>query len=152
MKLNLVFLGVVGMMAQVATAGVMTRLPDGSYQGKGDWYGASGHSGAYMVVTKIESNELTTSYQFDNQKETLTFHVVFDSSGTFVIEMKSAVVGKGYCMSTQCHYSIQSPNVDMEETITFFQGHLYKLGSKTVNGEEVHWEEAMNGVNSGPLR
>ncbi|MBK8201172.1 MAG: hypothetical protein IPK68_02190 [Bdellovibrionales bacterium] len=46
-------------------------------------------------------------------------------------------------MSVQCHYGISFGDTELEETLTFYQDHFYRIGSKRVNGKIVTWEESM---------
>lgn len=124
------------------SAMAMTSLPDGSYNGKGFWKDQDGKTGTYTVQTQIKSNVITNTYDYNGQSKSFTMEAPLDQNGFFPVKMNGASVGDGYCMDVQCHYSVSADQ--LEETDTFYQGHLYRLGSKVVAGKKIVWEEALD--------
>lgn len=125
-----------------AASSAMTQFPNGSYSGKGRWIDASGNTGHYKVSTQVENNTVSSTYQFDSRQMMMKLHADFDQTGAFTLKGDNSLEGSGFCMSVQCHIYAHSSDITMlEETVTFFQGHLYKIGSMMMNGKEVRWEE-----------
>lgn len=122
----------------------MTTLPEGSYQGQGRWADGKGQTGGYELEVTVRSDVVSSAYDFDGQAKTFAFEAKLDANGQFDVLVGGQKMGSGYCKSVQCHYSISFGETDMEETLTFYQDHLYRLGSKRENGKAITWEESMS--------
>lgn len=127
-----------------STAWGMTNIPDGAYQGQGRWNDNQGQNGSYDVTASVKSGVITSKYTTAGQTEIYEFEAKAGSHGTFEVLVAGQKVGDGYCMSVQCHYAISYGDTKLEETMTFYQDHFYRIGSKLVNGQKlVTWEESM---------
>jgi hypothetical protein len=136
---------IMGLISGSAMA--MTSLPDGSFSGKGEWKDDAGKSGTYTVQTQIKNNVITNAYVIGGQSISFTMEAALDKSGFFPVKVNGAKVGSGYCFDVQCHYSLSTDKGQLEETVTFYQGHMYRLGSKSSGAETVVWQEASDSVN-----
>ncbi len=123
----------------------MTNVPNGEYEGEGRWRDDQGQAGSYVVETSISSGMVSSTYEFNGQTEVFEFEAKPDSNGFFDVHAYGNEVGKGYCMSVQCHYELMFGNTTVEETLTFWQSNLYRVGSKVVDGKHVIWEESLTG-------
>ncbi len=121
----------------------MTNMPDGVYQGQGKWTDNQGQTGGYDVTASVQSGVVSSKYTFGGQTKTYEFETKAGSNGNFEVLVGGQKVGEGYCMSVQCHYGISFGDTELEETLTFYQDHFYRIGSKRVNGKIVTWEESM---------
>lgn len=130
-------------LAALTSAAMAAPMTDGSYKGHGRWKSADGQSGAYDVATTVKDGVISNTYDFNGKSKSFTMEAKLDSKGFFPVLINGTIVGNGYCQSVQCHYRLDS---GMEETLTFDQGHLYRLGSKTENGKTITWEEALDSV------
>jgi hypothetical protein len=121
----------------------MTIVPDGRYQGEGRWTDINGNSGQYEVSVQVSGQALANEYEFGGQSRQFNFEARPIAAGSFDVVVANTKVGEGYCMSAQCHYTATFDGKDFEETMTYYQDHVYRLGSKLENGVKVTWEEAM---------
>ncbi len=128
-------------------------MPQGSYEGKGRFL--SDHQGAldqgeYLVDTQIKDYIYTATYRFNGESKTLSFSMKPDTIASFDIYSTNGStperIGQGYCLSVQCHYSLKIDQTKIEETLTFYEGHLYKVGSKVLGKTRVIWEESSAGL------
>lgn len=126
-----------------STAWGMTNMPDGVYQGQGRWQDSQGQTGSYDINTSVQSNVVSSTYTFGGNTEKYEFEAKVGSNGRFDVFVGGYKVGEGYCMSVQCHYELSFGDTVIEETLTFYQDNLYRIGSKQVNGKNVTWEESM---------
>lgn len=127
-----------------STAMAMTIVPDGRYQGEGRWQNKNGQTGSYEVSVQVTGDLLASSYIFGGQTKQFDFEAKSTSAGRFEVLVGGVKVGEGYCMSAQCHYTAAFDGKNFEETMTFYQDHVYRLGSKTENGDLITWEEALD--------
>lgn len=125
------------------TAMGMTNIPDGVYQGQGRWSDNSGHFGSYEISTKVKGNIVSSAYTFGTQKKQYDFEVKPSSNGHFDVRVSGQKAGEGYCLTVQCHYTAAFAKTKLEETLTFYQDNLYRIGSKDENGAVITWEESM---------
>lgn len=121
----------------------MTIVPEGRYQGEGRWTDLSGNTGSYEVSVQVSGQTFANKYEFGGQTRQFDFETKASSAGRFDVLVANAKVGEGYCMSAQCHYTASFDGKDFEETMTYYQDHVYRLGSKSENGVKITWEEAM---------
>lgn len=122
---------------------VMAASPivPGQYAGRGSWRDAQGHSGTYEVSTNVTPLRFESSYQWD-KKQNRVFNVSLstDSEGFYELRSDEGLNGGMYCYDVQCHLSMSQGEV--EETLTFWDGNLYKLGSKKLgDGRVIMWQE-----------
>lgn len=127
-----------------SSAMAMTNMPDGTYQGEGRWSDNQGETGHYEVSVNIESDTVSSSYSFDSgQTGEYEFQTTGSAHSQFDVLVGGIRVGEGYCMSVQCHYSISLGNKVLEETLTFYEDNLYRIGSKRLDSVVITWEESM---------
>jgi hypothetical protein len=116
----------------------------GNYEGKGQWRDSSGNSGEYTVETIISSEEIESRYGWASGSRNWGFSLQNQSVGFYAVTDNFGTEGKMYCYSVQCHYEFVSAHLTTEETLSFVDGKLYKLGSKRMpNGTVVTWQEAL---------
>lgn len=129
----------------------MESLPDGRFSGRGAYRTENGESGHYKVETAIAANTMKSTYTFtvngQDQTKVVEFKAAFDKNGYFDLLMADHVIGEGYCLDVQCHYSLNVGPLRLEETLTFWQGHLYRLGSKSDKTGRKSWQEDLTAVN-----
>lgn len=126
-----------------------SSLKPGHYVGTGQWHSADGKAGQYQVETTIGNSPNTPSvqstYDYDGQRQVWDFTMLFKSPGFFAIASggggEGNVNGSGYCLDVQCHYEV--PGSNLEETFSFVDGKLYKIGSKTQHGKTLVWQESL---------
>ncbi|HAZ15005.1 MAG: hypothetical protein A2X86_21985 [Bdellovibrionales bacterium GWA2_49_15] len=131
----------IGLMV-VGNSWAMTNFPVGNYHGKGYGIEQNGQESHYLVEARVGENKIESTYHFINggtQKFTLAAN--FGKHGHFDVLSGSKKIGAGYCMSIWCHYTLKMGKNTVEETVTFFQNHLYRLGQKKINGKLISWEE-----------
>ncbi len=119
----------------------MTEFPAGNYHGKGHAVHQNGVEERYLVESKVTGNSIQTTYHVNGETLNYALQASFEKNGFFDVKMDGAKVGSGYCMSVWCHYSIRIGDFSLEETLTFFQEHLYRLGQKTIDGKIISWED-----------
>ncbi|MGE0528171.1 MAG: hypothetical protein AB7G93_05845 [Bdellovibrionales bacterium] len=133
----------VALLSIGSSALAMTNMPGGVYQGQGRWNDNQGRVGSYNVTTTVTGGTVSSTYTFNDQTESFTFEAKEAAAGRFDVLVGGEKIGEGYCMSVQCHYVTELAGTNLEETLTFYEGHLYRIGSKRVEGKIVTWEEAM---------
>ena len=135
---------IVGMGMLLCASGIaLDQFPEGSFKGHGRWKSADGESGTYTLNTEIKGDLMSSKYQYDGKEEEWTFTAKFDKNSFFPVMVDGGEVGRGYCYSVQCHYEVRIGEMHLEETLTFDQGKLYRLGSKVTAGHRIAWEEAL---------
>jgi hypothetical protein len=125
------------------SAHAITELPAGSYKGGGRWRDQEGATGKYETIAVVTKNQIVTKYQFKEGTRTLEMTLDLDQKGFFPVKVAGHVVGSGYCLSKQCHYSLTYGSTKVEETLTFHEGNFYRLGSKQEGSSLNVWEEAL---------
>lgn len=134
----------------------ITELPLGIYLGEGSYIRSDGEEGTYASHAKVSSYEVDLSLVRDGELFTYNLDFDFDANGFFEVHATEHAIdgqelthqGYGYCASVQCHYTIPLTNRVIEETITFWEENIYKLGSmryKDADGEDqiFAWEERL---------
>jgi hypothetical protein len=137
--------------ALLSTTSWAGALPDGTYKGDGLWNSPL-KQGSYKTETKISGEQLDTTHiestylLEDGTTKTWAFEVVPSNGNFFKVEVDGKEVGQGYCLSraTVCHYEVSVGNMELEETISYEVGKLYRFGSKVENDRKVMWQEKMN--------
>ena len=124
------------------SAFAMPNIPDGNYEGKASWKDSQDNKGTYGIKIKVENRTIKSTYNYGTHTIVYEFSVSADGNGFFTVQSGGKEVGNGYCMNVQCHYKAVFGDVEMQETLTFWQGNLYRVGSKKVNGHTIAWEEA----------
>ena len=124
------------------TTFAMPNIPDGTYQGKAAWKDSKLNKGYYSVRTEVKNNKFKTRYNYSGKMSEYEFSVDLQEGGFFKVMSGEQQVGSGYCMTVQCHYKASFTGAKIEETLTFWQGNLYRVGSKIVGSHVVAWEEA----------
>jgi hypothetical protein len=137
-------IGLLTLSLAACSAMAMTNLPNGSFSGQGHWKDNTGASGDYSTAAVVANNGVSSTYTFNGQSKSFTMATPLDQNGFFPVTVAGTNVGSGYCWSVQCHYTISQDGGTLEETLTFYQTHLYRTGSKTVNGKTIIWEEALD--------
>jgi hypothetical protein len=128
-------------LCTAATAAATPVVPNGTFKGKGHWLAPNGANGDYSVQVTVQDGKISNVYDFNGQVKNFEMSANLDSSAFFSVQVAGKDSGTGYCQSVQCHYSFST--VQQEETLTFYGGKLYRLGSKDVNGLKVSWEEVL---------
>jgi len=128
------------------TTFAMPNIPDGSYEGKASWKDSQGNQGRYDISIEVEKEKVRSTYDYGSSTIVYEFTARADANGFFAVESNGQDVGSGYCMNVQCHYTAKFGDMELEETLTFWQGRLYRVESKKVNGLFVAWEEATKKV------
>ena len=127
-----------------------SALQPGEYSGGGDWASEDGTSGHYSVSTKVFApaadavSSVGSVYHYDNKEESWGFAILPGANGFFLVaagEAEGSIVGQGYCFEVQCHYTAFDGK--LEETLTFVDGKLYKIGSKSFGKSKIKWQEAL---------
>lgn len=121
----------------------MTNMPDGVYQGQGRWSDNKGNTGGYDISASVKSNVVASTYNYGSETKQYDFEVKPAANGHFDVLVSGHKVGEGYCMTVQCHYTVNFGNTELEETLTFFQEKFYRIGSKKESGAVITWEESM---------
>jgi hypothetical protein len=121
-------------------------MPKGTFNGTGQWESSDGKNGTYTVTTTFDANRFHSSYNYDGKEVQYDFSVQITNKGSFSesfdVLFSNQKIGSGYCLSKQCHY--QTSFAGLEETLTFHENFLYKMGSKdTGNGTTVMWQEKL---------
>lgn len=128
------------------TAFAMPNVPEGTYEGKASWKDSRGNKGLYDINIVVEDGQFKATYDYGKSTKRYEFKTKSDADGFFKVESGGQEIGSGYCMNVQCHYTASFGGVELEETLTFWQGNLYRVGSKEVAGLTVAWEEATKKV------
>lgn len=124
----------------------LPNIPDGQYEGHAKWQDDTGNKGSYSISIFTQKDVLMTTYKYADKTAIYSFRIEETSNGFFNVFHNGTKVGSGYCMSVQCHYSADFGGVAIEESLTYWQNNLYRLGSKKVNGISIAWEEATKQV------
>ena len=112
----------------------------GVYKGEGNWRSGS-ESGRYQVEAQITNDEIKNLYHWADQRIEFNVKTQNTSAWEFLLKnYKNQPIGLGFCMGIQCHYELKKGS-DLEETLTFYQGHLYRLGSKRIQARLISWIE-----------
>ncbi len=100
-----------------------------------------------MFCGSFAATFFRTQIKFQGGEEVFEFQITPRGlQGHFEIFVNNHRVGEGYCMSVQCHYKVQMGSTTVEETWTFYEGRLYKLGSKQIEGKKIAWEESLETI------
>jgi hypothetical protein len=117
----------------------------GTYQGEGQWRDNAGNSGEYSVRTEVSPDQVQSEYRWSAETRHWGFAMQNQSVGFYAITDNFGSSGSMYCYSVQCHYEFNTARLTTEETLSFVDGKLYKLGSKRMpNGLVISWEEALS--------
>lgn len=130
-------------IAFVATVAQSSPIPVGKrFMGQGQWRDSEGHNGVYKVETTFANDAITTNYTFEGGARSMSMKTAKISDGFYDLSLGLDRVGTMYCMEVQCHYTVSTGG--LEETLTFYNQKLYKLGSKQgQNGVVITWQEQL---------
>ena len=122
-------------------------LPRGTFAGKGLWFAGS-KSGNYELQTTISENKISATYELpDGTTKHWNFDIKSKTANEFEVMYGGHPVGYGYCLqkTVLCHYQVTAYNVDIEETLVFEGGKLFRYGSKSDKEMgRIVWQEAMS--------
>jgi hypothetical protein len=118
------------------------KMPEGQYDGVGRFKDQDGKTGSYNVSVVIKGDDIASTYNYGTTSKSFTVSAPIATDGTFPVVVNGTKIGGGYCFSTQCHYALAVGDFSLEETLTFYENHLYRLGSKVVEGKTTMWEES----------
>lgn len=124
----------------------MAQFPEQAYNGKGLWKDSSGKTGKYHVRMVATGTRLSGVYDYSGKRVNSSIEAKFNQHGGFDVSVSNKPVGHGYCLSVQCHYSLNFGEVVLEETVTFLPGRAYRIGSKLVGDTKVYWEEEYTAI------
>lgn len=124
------------------SAFAMPNIPDGNYEGKASWKDSQANKGTYAIKIEVKDRSIKSHYDYGEHSKVYEITTSADANGFFSVLSSGKKVGSGYCMNVQCHYTAVFGDVEMQETLTFWQGNLYRVGSKKINGSTIAWEEA----------
>ena len=125
---------------------------DGEYVGHGTWKSIDGSRGKFeMSATVTSDKDGVTS------KESVVIHLpdgtekkieeewtaTNEKNGFFEVHVKGVKVGSGYCRIKQCHLQTEDKGDASEETNTFHNGHIYRIGSHTSKDKTIAWQGVM---------
>lgn len=131
------------------------NLTEGIYSGTGTYITASNIRGSYTTTTLISQNVWGINYERDGENQTFIISFEPTKSNHFKIKLsehegtnETKYEGQGYCLSYQCHLSIDMSNRLFEETLFFDteQNTIYRVGSiSSPTSKELimSWEEVM---------
>jgi hypothetical protein len=71
-------------------------------------------------------------------------------NGFFEVLKKGAKIGTGYCGVKQCHMETEENGEAEEETVTFYHGNMYRLGSHATKDFTVAWQGEMKKNSKSP--
>lgn len=126
-----------------ATSFALSSFPEGEFIGQGWWSDNKGIQGNYIVSAISTTKSIESTYTFNGETKRLGFDAEFDEHGFFSLIVGGIKTGSGYCKTVQCHYEIDIGPTKVEETLTFYNNRLYRLGSKTFNETRIIWEEVL---------
>jgi hypothetical protein len=129
-----------------STAVALPTVPEGEYTGKAQWKDNNGKNGNYSVTVNVVGDEIQAKYNYVTGTASYNMKTSTGLNGFYDVLANNQKVGEGYCMTVQCHYNANFNGTVIEESITFWQGSLYRVGSKKVNGVTIVWEEALKKV------
>ncbi len=130
----------IGLMSSLALGDAWTP---GNYTGHGVWRDTAGHSGLYEVVTVLTADSMSSNYAFAEGVAAVSLSLQRTGDGFYSLIDAEKTSGNMYCYDVQCHYELGAGSV--EETLSFVDGKLYKLGSKLgSDGRTIIWQEALN--------
>lgn len=138
---NLILTGAIFMMVSTTA---LAAFPVGKYKGRGHWQDDKGRAGVYDILAFSNGTSIESTYSFNSQTKSFKLEVTNDKNGFFDVTIAGNRVGEGYCMTVQCHYTL--PASSLEESVVFWNGHLYRVGSKVENGLKIRWEEDLSQV------
>lgn len=118
-------------------------IPQGSYSGKANWRSVDGQSARYTVSATVKDGTITSIASHSNRQDTYAITTKATSNGFFDVYINGDKVGLGYCLSVQCNYSVKVGSMVLEESLTFWHGQLYRVGTKRGPGYQIAWEEAL---------
>lgn len=137
----------VGTCLWAAGALAASLLPPGTYTGTGHWKMPDGSVGQYKVETVIDSDTVTSRYEYvregRNSNETHVIKLVPKDEALFDVRDETGVVGQGYWYGTECFYRAELGGMAVEESMRFAAGELHKFGSKGGQGFRVVWKEVL---------
>lgn len=141
-------------LAMVATSiaftdRVFAELPQGTYEGIGEYEDGAGLSGHYLVRTQVEAkNRLRSEYVWLDGSRTWNIELKADAKGKVdVIDLDQVKsVGQGYCNENSCKYQVtvdkEGKESVFEESVTFAGRYLLRMGKKpTPGGEIIYFEK-----------
>jgi hypothetical protein len=111
---------------------------DGDYTGGGWWKSADGTKGKYEMKSTIKTEkdgmtikESVVVHMPDKTEKKMEDEITVKNgkNGFFEIQKKGVKIGSGYCGIKQCHHQGEEDGNTYEETVTFHEGKIYKLGS-----------------------
>jgi hypothetical protein len=145
--MKLASLLIVGLALNASTLlaqGTTAKAPvAGTYAGQGEWVSQDGQKGHYLVTTTVMDGVMKSSYKWAEQGSEWTFTMLPFGDNFFKVASGAdgQIVGEGYCFDVQCHYTAFGGN--LEETLSFVDGKLYKLGSKKEQSLNIKYQEAL---------
>lgn len=128
-------------------AAAQAKFVPGKYEGQGWGTGPDGKTTQYKLRSKITKSGIDTIYLTGDEGKQWSFETKQDGTGRFEVLVAGTKLGHGYCGHVQCHYQVSGPDLFVEETLTFHEGKLYRIGSKGKGESHYYWEEVLEKVN-----
>lgn len=126
-----------------ASALAFPTIPEGTYTGKGRFKDTAGHTGSYTVETSVANGVVSQVYRYASGGARFVLTTNLTGHGFFAVMENGQKVGEGYCQTVVCHYSALMGGANLEESLTYWQGNLYRVGSKKIGNLTITWEESL---------
>ena len=128
------------------TPAAALALPAGHWQGSGTWQTGDGQTAPFNYDLTWSDTQVAGSWSFEGHR--VPFGVHLERQGAFLrIFSGSELIGQGYCLGSQCHYSAVIANQgQVEETYTLQGDDVLVIGSKTYQDQKVIWSADLKPV------
>ncbi len=126
-----------------ASALAFPTIPDGNYAGGGRFKDTAGNTGSYTVQTTVANGVVSQVYRYASGGARFVLSTNLTGHGFFAVMEKGEKVGEGYCQTVVCHYNALIGGANLEESLTYWQGNLYRVGSKKIGNLTITWEESL---------
>ena len=132
--------------ALALTPAVARALPAGHWQGDGQWTTGDGQTAPFTYDLTWAADHFQGSWTFEGH--VVPFVTRLEQQGSFLKVYSGAeLIGQGYCLGDQCHYSaVISNQGQVEETFTLQGNDMLVIGSKSFVDQKVIWSAKLSRV------
>jgi hypothetical protein len=129
-----------------ALASAAPCFQQGSYNGRGFWFGADGKGSSYIVRSEMNDSQSARSIYDMSEGNQVTLEVAVKGDDIF-IDGNTESSGKAQCQNAATNLTLkikaENKEVELKEEWLFVGNYLIRQGTKISGGQKINYQELL---------
>lgn len=144
------------LLMMIASTSALTALalPQGAFEGSGNFSASDGMNQEFISTLKINGDLVSATYELcGDADEVITATVREQKNGFFevtIVDGKGIVMpGRGYCSTSICQFHVSSDSTSVHETWVIQENQILRYGfrqSGQSHNQSTHWNDVLKRV------